>query len=542
MSGPKPASFDSSNHHIHIAHNKEQRTSINPFVDLISRKQSFFFRYFPSHNMRRLVVVTMTVLYSSGIASGFSSLMGVQKVVQHPTNKRKQQQQRALSSSATTDARDTTATTPKDDDKNIINPLVRSIEPSPTVAIFSRVKEMQAAGQTNITSLCVGEPDFSPPPVVMDTLHCIEEDTRYTAVAGTPDVRQAIAEDLQRRGRICNDGTDIANTILVSNGAKQSVFQAVWAVAGVGDAVLIPAPYWPSYPAQVQLCTGTLPIVIPTTAEDGYLMTPQQLREALVMDKNRNIKALILCHPSNPTGAVYSREQLQALGDVLQEYGPGVVVIADEIYERLIYDGTECPSVATSLGSSNPVITINGFSKAYAMTGFRLGYATVASGNNSNTQQQQMLAAMTTLQSQLTSCASSIAQAAATAALVDPPTTDAWLAERTVELAAKRDLVWDRLAAMPGIGLPPHKPPGAFYILVDLSQYCASSSSYTDVTLCEDLLQRQALALVPGTSFGAPGTVRISYATSRPELETAMDKLERFLAEERERKGLQHLE
>ena len=409
-------------------------------------------------------------------------------------------------------------------DNTILNPLLESIQPSATVQLFSKVKALQAAGQT-ITSLCVGEPDFGPPPCVIDAVRTAlsNGDTRYTAVTGTIDVRTAICHDLERRkpGLVYTP-----EQIVVANGAKQAVFQALLAVAGVGDVVLVPAPFWPSYPEQVRLC-GATPVLLESTAATGYLLDPATLREAL--QKHPSVKALILCHPSNPTGAVYSEEQLQALAQVLAD--TNVAVIADEIYERLIYndDHGSCPSIALAMPDTN-VVTINGCSKAYAMTGFRLGYA--ASHNPT------LVTAMTTLQSQLTSCASSIAQAAAAVALVDDDSVDAWLAERTRELQAKRDFVWQALQGMPGVVLPADPPPGAFYVLPNVAAYCTGDSR-TDADFCVELLERHQLAIVPGSSFGAPGTVRLSYATSMDELREAMDKLATYLEEERRN---QHLE
>lgn len=236
-----------------------------------------------------------------------------------------------------------------------LNPLLDLIQPSKTVEIFSLVQELQAAGNT-VTSLCVGEPDFGPPDSVLKVLQDASIPTKYTAVKGTNPLRQAIADDLKRRKGIVYD----PNTeIVVSNGAKQVVYQSILALAGVGDAVIVPKPYWPSYPEQVKLC-GAQPILV-DSGED-FLLTASQLRTTL--QKHPNTKLIILCHPSNPTGAVYTTEQLLELKEVLDDY-PDVFVLADEIYEQLTYN-TECVNIANIIGKER-TITINGFSKVYAV-------------------------------------------------------------------------------------------------------------------------------------------------------------------------------
>jgi aspartate/methionine/tyrosine aminotransferase len=363
---------------------------------------------------------------------------------------------------------------------------------------------MQASG-TEVTSLCVGEPDFLPPAAVLDAARqAIEDgDTRYTAVTGTAQLRKAIADDLKRRkGVQYNPNTEI----VVANGAKQCVYQGILAVVGTGDQVLIPAPYWPSYPEMVAL-VGGVPVFIPTHAKEGFLLTPEALEEAL--QQNPKTKLLILCNPSNPTGGVHDETRLQELAAVLQNY-PKVAVLADEIYERLVYDG-DCPSFAKFLWDRT--LTVNGFSKAYAMTGMRLGYLAAPA---------HMAKAVTTIQSQLTSCAGSISQAAGVAAL--QKVSDEELRHNVQVMREKRDYVLGELESMPGVtvAVPPQ---GAFYVLPELEGYG------DDTELCLQLLKRKKLALVPGSSFGAPGTVRISYATSMEELKVAMSKLREFLQE-----------
>lgn len=392
-----------------------------------------------------------------------------------------------------------------------VNPLVASVKVSKTVEVFSLVKEMEAEGET-VTSLCVGEPDFLPPQAVMDAAQqaLLDGKTRYTAVTGTVELRKAIAADLEtRKGVKYNALTDI----VVGNGAKQSVYQSVLATCGPGDKVLIPAPYWPSYPEMVALA-GAEPVIVETKASDGFLLMPDALQAAL--KEHPETKLLIFCNPSNPTGGVHDKARLEDLASVLQEF-PSVAVLADEIYERLVYtDDGVCPAFASMPSMYDRTLTVNGFSKAYAMTGMRLGYVAAPT---------KLAKAVTTIQSQLTSCAGSVSQAAGVAALTNVEESE--LEENNVMMKKKRDYVLGRLDQMPNVNVAV-PPQGAFYVLPELSSYFDGD----DTELCLKLLQSKKLALVPGTSFGAPGTVRISYATSLEELAVAMDKLESFLAEQ----------
>jgi len=392
-----------------------------------------------------------------------------------------------------------------------LNPLLDEIQPSKTVEIFSLVKQMEADG-ISVTSLCVGEPDFLPSSTVLEAIKTAVDagDTRYTALSGTAELRQAIATDLEKRKHVkYNPATEI----IVANGAKQCVYQSILALADANSKVLIPAPYWPSYPEQVRMA-GATPIIVETNASNGYLLTADQLRTAL-QQHGDNTKILILCNPSNPTGGVYSKSQLQQLCDVLITDYPQVVVLADEIYERLTFDNVTHTSVAALPSMRERTVTINGFSKAHAMTGLRLGYAAAP---------ERIAKAMNTIQSQLTSCAGSLSQAAAVAALQQ--VSEAELQRNVDNLQHKRDYVLSQLAAMPHVKLDV-PPAGAFYALPDVSYYCGDN----DVEFCVDLLERHKLAVVPGTAFGAPGTIRISYATSMEILQTAMDKLSNFLQE-----------
>ncbi|GKY94567.1 hypothetical protein MPSEU_000422300 [Mayamaea pseudoterrestris] len=387
-----------------------------------------------------------------------------------------------------------------------LNPLLSLIQPSKTVEIFSLVKQMEADG-AQITSLCVGEPDYDPPQCVLQAIVNAAQSgkTRYTAVTGSLELRQAIARDLHKRKGLAYDAL---TEIVVGNGAKQSVYEGILAVVGAGDEVLVPAPHWP-YPDMVKLC-GANPVIVATKAESGYLMTPEELRRAL--ESHPNTKLLILCNPSNPTGGVYLQQHLMELSQVLLDY-PDVFVLSDEIYERLVYDDIHCVSFASLPFMFHRTMTVNGFSKSHAMTGLRLGYLAAPA---------KLAAAASKIQSQTTSCANSLSQAGGVAALTQ--VNESWYAKNIQTMKRKRDYVLQRLANMPNVHVAV-APMGAFYVLPNVAAYG------DDTQVCLDLLHKKQLALVPGSSFGAPGTVRISYATSHDELETAMDKMESYFAE-----------
>ncbi|GMI01119.1 hypothetical protein TrVE_jg4639 [Triparma verrucosa] len=389
-----------------------------------------------------------------------------------------------------------------------VNPLLADVKLSKTIEVFATVKEMEAEG-IDVTSLCVGEPDFPPPRAVLDaTIQAVEGgETRYTAVTGTAQLRAAIAEDL--RGR---KGLDYKDTeILVSNGAKQSVYQGVLAFCGPGDEVLIPAPFWPSYPEMVAL-TGAKPVIVPTTIEDGFLVDPAKLEGYI----NDNTKLMIFCNPSNPTGAVHSKGLQEGIAEVMKRH-PQIAILSDEIYERLVYnDENPHVSFASIEGMYDRTMTVNGFSKAYAMTGMRLGYMAAPA---------KLLKPCVTIQSQLTSCAGSLSQAGGLAALTKVTETE--MESNVKIMKEKRDYVVKRLSNISGLKY--FVPDGAFYILPDVSAWFGGD----DTEFCLALLKEKALALVPGSSFGADGTVRLSYATSIEELTVAMDKLEAFMEEKR---------
>lgn len=342
-------------------------------------------------------------------------------------------------------------------------------------------------------------------------------------------MRKAICKDLSTRKQT----TYTPEQIVVANGAKQAVIQALLCIVKPGDEVILPKPYWPSYPDMVKLCYSK-PVYTPSTAADSYLLSPTVLRSTL--ESNPNVKCIILCNPSNPTGAVYNKEQLQGLAKVLLDF-PSVIVIADEIYERLTYDVPHV-SFASIDGMYDRTVVINGFSKSHSMTGYRIGYSASP---------VDIAKAIGKLQSQLTSCASSIGQEAARVALTT--VDDKWMSERVHELQKKRDLAYNLLKEIPHVTCP--KPNGAFYLLPDISHYynkktasgmyyvCISllTHSFTLVgtlvkdshTLCLELLRNEQVALVSGDAFGADECLRISYAASEELITTSIRRLKSFL-------------
>ena len=360
--------------------------------------------------------------------------------------------------------------------------------------------------------LSAGEPDFDTPEVVADAARraIAEGFTHYTENSGMLELREAICEKLRQ-----DNGLEYApENILCSNGAKQSVAQTVLALCGPGDEVIIPAPYWVSYPEMTRLA-GANPVVVPTTAESAYRLRPEQLEQHITP----STRLLILCSPSNPTGSVYTRGEMEELAAVLRAY-PQVHVISDEIYERIIYDA-DFHSFAAVDGMKERTITVNGFSKCYAMTGWRLGYLAA---------RLEIVRATAKIQSQFTSAPSSISQKAGVAALRMAPEP---IEQMVSEFRRRRDFVLAELEQVPDLQCP--RPEGAFYVFPDASRYLGRTSEdrtvETSTDLCLHLLERHNVALVAGDAFGAPGGFRISYAASMENLEEAMKRIRAGLAE-----------
>lgn len=368
---------------------------------------------------------------------------------------------------------------------------INRVEPSPTLAITARAKKMVAEG-IDVISFGAGEPDFNTPgPILEAAKRALDEGkTKYAPTPGVPALRQAIAEDYKKRGR-----TVTASQVVVTVGGKQALYNATQALFEAGDKVVIPAPYWVSYPAQVKLA-GAEPVILETDAAADFKVTPAQLAEHL---KDPAVRGVVLCSPSNPTGACYSAEELRALGEVLKTRAD-VAVFFDAIYDRLYYNGDIAPDLVHEVPElAAQTLTFNGFSKTYAMTGWRLGYAIGP---------EPIIAAMAKLQSQSTSNATTFAQHGAIEALKLP---DSVLEGMREIFKGRRDLIVEGLNAIEGVECA--TPAGAFYVFPDFSAHLGERFA-DDMALAEFLLEHANVALVPGSAFGSPGFLRLSYATS----------------------------
>jgi len=365
---------------------------------------------------------------------------------------------------------------------------------------------LEAAGR-DIIRLSVGEPDFDTPAHIKQAaIEAIQAGaTKYTALDGTGGLKAAIQQKFEHENHLSYP----LDQILVSNGAKQSCFNLCLSLLDQGDEAIIPAPYWVSYPEMVRMAEAE-PVFVKTTAASGFLMQPAQLAAAITPAT----RLLILNSPGNPTGAVYPREALEALGDVLREH-PKIVVMSDEIYEHIQW----ASGPFTSFAEANPALfdrtlTINGVSKAYAMTGWRVGYAAGP---------KELIRAMAAIQSQSTTNACSISQAAATAALNGDKSS---VQKMCTEFKARHDSVQPLIDAIDGVRCAPGD--GAFYLFVDIKDALKHKGLSDDIVFCEGLLEETGVALVPGTAFGAPGYVRISFAASLEILKDAIARIRRF--------------
>lgn len=392
-----------------------------------------------------------------------------------------------------------------------LNPRVAAMQPSATLAMSGRAKQLRREGRP-VIALSAGEPDFGTPDPICEAAHQALRDgfTHYTENPGLIALREAIAKKFADDNGLAYDPAQI----VCSNGAKQSVAQAIMALCRPGDEVLIPAPYWVSYPEMTRLAGGT-PVSVATRVEDEYRLTPEAL-EAAITERTR---LLILCSPSNPTGSVYPREELEALAEVLRRH-EHVFVLSDEIYEHVLFDA-EHVAFASLDGMYERTVTVNGFSKAYAMTGWRLGYLAAP---------EWIAKATAKIQGQTTSAPSSITQKAGIAAL---EMDKAVLAPMMQAFRERRDFVLARLRALDGVACP--TPEGAFYVFPQIGAYLGKTAPSgrrveTSEDLCFYLLEEHDVALVPGSAFGDGGGVRISYAASMGDLEEALGRIERGLA------------
>lgn len=385
---------------------------------------------------------------------------------------------------------------------------VQRAKPSATVSITALASKMRAEGR-DVIALSVGEPDFPTPPHICDaaTAAIARGETKYTVVDGSSSLKQAIA---RRAGEDLDIDVDLGE-ILVSSGAKQSCFNACAALLEAGDEVVIPAPCWVSYPDMVRLMDGE-PVIVHTDAANGFKMSPAQLAGALTPAT----RALIVNSPCNPTGAAYTRDEWRGLADVLAEH-PKVVVITDEIYDKLFW-GNEpfCGLLRAAPELRSRALVVNGLSKTYAMTGWRVGYAIGP---------VELIAAMTTIQSQSTTNACTISQAAAVAALTGDQTC---VNEMRDAFEERQQFVVAKLNAMPGVACPASD--GTFYAFPDVSAALESSQFSSDVELCAAILEQTGVALVPGSAFAAPGYLRLSFAANLTMLGEALERIEQFLA------------
>lgn len=391
-----------------------------------------------------------------------------------------------------------------------ISDRLASLSPSATLAMSQKSGELKAQG-VDVINLSVGEPDFNTPDFIKEAAkRAIDENfSRYSPVAGYPALRNAIVAKLKNE----NGLEYTVNQISCANGAKQSVCNTIMALVNAGDEVIIPAPFWVSYPEMVKLAEGH-PVIVSAGIEQDFKITPEQL-EAAITPKT---KALILCSPSNPTGSVYSADELNGLAEVLKRY-PEIIVIADEIYEHINYIGKH-NSIASIDGMKERTVIVNGVSKAYAMTGWRIGFIAAP---------EWIVKAVNKLQGQYTSGPCSVSQKAAEAAYTgsqEPVETMRKAFER------RRDLIVELAKEIPGIEV--NRPEGAFYLFPKCSYYFGKSDGERTINNADDLamylLEVGHVACVGGTSFGAPECIRMSYATSDENIVEAIKRIKDALA------------
>jgi aspartate aminotransferase len=380
---------------------------------------------------------------------------------------------------------------------------VQRVKPSPTLAVTARAARLKAEGK-DVIGLGAGEPDFDTPAHIAQAgVDAIKSGfTRYTNVEGINELKDAIIAKFERDNSLRYERSQV----LVSTGAKQTIYNLCMAVLDPGDEAIIPAPYWVSYPDMVLLADG-LPVMPYAGPAQGYKISPRQLAAAITP----KTRLVLLNSPCNPTGAAYTRAELRALGDVLANH-PRIVIGTDDMYEK-IYWGTEpfCSLLTAAPELYNRTVTINGVSKAYAMTGWRIGYC----GGP-----KEIVTAMATIQGQSTSNASSIAQKAATVALA---ADQACVARMNEAFKARHDFIVQGLNSLPGVSCLPGA--GTFYAFADVSKAMAALGCREDGEFAERLLNEGGVAVVPGSGFGAPGHVRLSFACSMQTLEKAIDRM-----------------
>src|SRR6266403_1534866 len=381
-----------------------------------------------------------------------------------------------------------------------ISERAAQLTPSLTLSIDSKAKAMKAEG-IDVCGFGAGEPDFDTPEHIKQAaIEALQAGfTKYTPSSGIPELRAAIAEKLKSENNLDYEPSQV----IVNCGAKHSCFNVILATCQAGDEVIIPAPYWLSYPEMVKLADAS-PVTVQTEEENGFKITPDQFRDAMTPAT----KLIILNSPGNPTGSVYTRDELKALAEVALE--EDILMLSDEIYEKIVYDGTKFVSLA-SLGSEiyDLTITVNGFSKAYAMTGWRLGYVAAP---------EHIAAAFDSIQSHSTSNPTSFAQKGALAGLKGD---QSFIGEMVTAFTERRAYMYDRLAKIPGVTCV--KPMGAFYMLPNISKFGLNSTAF-----CSKLLDEQKVAAVPGIAFSSDAHMRLSYACSMENTQKGLDRIEAF--------------
>ena len=389
---------------------------------------------------------------------------------------------------------------------SIISDSLKRIKPSPTIAVTQKARELRAAGK-DVIGLGAGEPDFDTPQNIKDAaIQAINEgDTKYTAVDGTPALKKAVKAKFKRE----NNLEYSLDQITVGTGGKQVLYNAFMSTLNKGDEVIIPAPYWVSYPDMVLLAGGK-PKIVKCKEEDGFKLTPKTLKKAI----SKKTKWLILNSPSNPTGAGYSKDEIEKLARVLIKYKK-IYILSDDIYEHIKYDNFNFFTIAQISKLKDRTLTMNGVSKSYAMTGWRIGYAAGP---------KEIIKAIGKIQSQSTSNPSSISQAAAVEALNG---TQNFIKERSEAFKKRRDFVVNSLNNIKGIRCL--KPNGAFYVFPSCKKLLGNKTKLkTDTEFVEKLLEKTNVAVVQGSAFGLPGYFRISYATSMQKLKKAMTRIKSF--------------
>ena len=389
---------------------------------------------------------------------------------------------------------------------SIVSNSLKRIKPSPTIAVTSKAREMRAAGK-DVIGLGAGEPDFDTPDNIKEAaIEAIRKgDTKYTAVDGTPALKKAIQAKFSRE----NDLSYELDQISVGTGGKQVLYNAFMATINKGDEVIIPAPYWVSYP-DIVLLAGGKPKIIKCDEKNNFKLTPEKLKKVV----SKKTKWIIINSPSNPTGSGYTKDEIIALSKILMKY-KNLYILSDDIYEHITYDGFKFFTIAQIEKLKSRTLTMNGVSKSYSMTGWRIGYAAGP---------KEIIKAMAKIQSQSTSNPTSISQAAAVEALNG---TQDFISERSNSFKERRNFVVDSLNNIKGISCL--SPEGAFYVFPNCKKLLNKKTKLkTDKEFVEKLLEKAEVAVVQGSAFGLDGYFRISYATSMDNLKKAMDRIKAF--------------